>query len=142
MHTRIPSLYLKKIKMTTSQAHFKWTMINLSILCYEIFPRIWQFICKILIIQYWLAMAARIWSNNNTPLTCSRITNFNFFFTAGIFALICSCHVFGLVLLLSLNFLFTRGYYIATWVEIFDMIVIFSTRYTELKFQPWMKISI
>ena len=128
--------------MTTSKAHFKRTMINLSIFCYEMFSRIWQFICKLLIIQYWLAMAARIWSNNDTTLTCWSITNLNFFFTAGIFVLICSGHVFGLVLLLSLNFLFTRGYYIATWVQIFDVTVIFSIRYTKLKLQPWMKISI
>ena len=53
------------------------------------------------------------------------ITNFNYLLTAAIFALICFCHVFGLAFLLSLNFLFTRGYYISTRVEIFHINAIF-----------------
>ena len=90
------------------------------------FRRIWQFICKILILEYWLTMAARIWSNNgDISLTCWSITNFNFLLTATIFVLICFCHVFGLAFLLSLNFLFIRGYYISTRVEIFHITAIF-----------------
>ena len=51
-HAWIFCLYLKKIKITTSQARFKWTMVNLSIFCYELLQRIWQFILKIPL--YWI----------------------------------------------------------------------------------------
>ena len=60
-------------------------------------------------------MVASIWSSNSDiTLTCWRIIHFNFLLTAAIFASICFCRTFGLAFLLSLNFLFTRGYYIST----------------------------
>ena len=44
------------------------------------FRIIWQFICKILILEYWSTMAARIWSNNSdTILTCWSKYKFQFF---------------------------------------------------------------
>ena len=101
-------------------------MINLSILCYEMFRRIWQFICKILILEYWLTMA-------DITLTCWSITNFNFLLTAAIFVLICFCHVFGLAFSVSVNFLFTRGYYISTRVESFHITAIFFNSVYRIK---------
>ena len=53
------------------------------------------------------------------------ITNFNYLLTATIFALICFSHVFSLAFLLLLNFLFARGYYISTRVEIFHVNAVF-----------------
>ena len=57
---------------------------------------------------------------------------FELFLTAAIFASICFCRASSLAFLLSLNFLFTWGYYISTWaeivstrVEIFHTIAIF-----------------
>ena len=87
-------------------------------------------------------MTARTWSNNiDITLTCWRIITFKFLLTAAIFIFICICNAPSLALLLSLKFLFTRGYYISTRVEIFSTkveilhrIAFFSTRYTELKF--------
>ena len=70
------------------------------------------------------SMAARIWSNNsNITLTCWSITNF--LLIAAILVSVCFCHAFGLAFLLSLNFLFTWGYYISTRVEIFHITAIF-----------------
>ena len=46
--------------------------------------------------------------------------------TAAIFVLICFSYASGLAFLLSLNFLFTQGYYIWTWVEIFHVIANFN----------------
>ena len=64
-------------------------------------------------------MVASIWSSkSDITLTCRRIIHFNFLLTAAIFASICFCRASGLTFLLSLNFLFTRGYYIFTRVEI------------------------
>ena len=88
-HAWIFCLYLKKIKITTSQARFKWTMVNLSIFCYELLQRIWQFILKIPL--YWILINngckdLKLWY---TTLTCWSITNFNFLLTAGFFVLIC-----------------------------------------------------
>ena len=58
--------------------------------------------------------------------------HFNVLLTAPIFALICFCLPSGLDFLFSLNFLFTRGYYIliqveivSTRVEIFHVITFF-----------------
>ena len=58
--------------------------------------------------------------------------HFNVLLTAPIFALICFCLASGLDFLFSLNFLFTRGYYIliqveivSTRVEIFHVITFF-----------------
>ena len=58
--------------------------------------------------------------------------HFSFLLTAAIFASICFRCSSGLDFLLSLNFLFTRDYYISTrveivstWVEIFHIIAIF-----------------
>ena len=58
--------------------------------------------------------------------------HFNVLLTAPIFALICFCLPSGLAFLFSLNFLFTRGYYIliqveivSTRVEIFHVITFF-----------------
>ena len=92
-------------------------------------------------------MTARIWSNKfDITLICWRIISFKFLLTAAIFVFICICNAPGLALLLSLKFLFTRGYYISTRVEIFSTrveilhIIAFlhraeiSTRNTELKF--------
>ena len=64
-------------------------------------------------------MVASIWSSNSDiTLTCWRIIHFNFLLTAAIFASICFCRASGLAFLLSLNFLFIRGYYISTRAEI------------------------
>ena len=66
-------------------------------------------------------MAARIWSNNSDiTLTCWKITNFNLSLSGATFVLNCFCRTSGLAFLLSLNFLFTRGYYVSTRVEIFS----------------------
>ena len=120
-HTWIPCLYLQKQRRRLPKHVSNGLMINLSILCYEMFRRIWQFICKILIL-----MVASIWSSNSdVTLTCWRIIHFNFLLTAAIFASICFCRASGLAFLLSLNFLFTRGYYISTRGEIFHIIAIF-----------------
>ena len=58
--------------------------------------------------------------------------HFNVLLTAPIFALICFCLPSGLDFLFSLNFLFTRGYYIliqveivSTRVEVFHVITFF-----------------
>ena len=58
--------------------------------------------------------------------------HFNVLLTAPIFVLICFCLPSGLDFLFSLNFLFTRGYYIliqveivSTRVEIFHVITFF-----------------
>ena len=74
-----------------------------------------------------------IWSSNSDiTLTCWRIIHINFLLTAAIFASIYFCRSSSLAFLLSLNFLFTRGYYIPTRaeivltrVEIFRIIAIF-----------------
>ena len=97
-----------------------------------------------LILEYWeFSMAARIWNNDSDiTLTYWSIENFNFLLNAVICVLICFCHSLGLTFLLLLNFLFTRGYYISNQFEILHIIAIFSTQYTELKFQPETKISI
>ena len=76
-------------------------------------------------------MVASIWSSNSDiTLTSWRIIHFNL--TADVFVSICFCRAFGLAFLLSLNFLFTRGYYsstrveiVSTQVEIFQIIAIF-----------------
>ena len=54
-----------------------------------------------------------------------KMTHFNSLLTAVIFALICFYCASGLAFLLSLNFLFTRIYYISTRVEVFHIIAIF-----------------
>ena len=67
-----------------------------------------------------------IWrSNSDITLTCWRIIHFTILLTAAIFASICFNRASGLAFLLSVNFLFTRGYYISTRVKIFHIIVIF-----------------
>ena len=53
--------------------------------------------------------------------------------TAAIFDLICFFRASSLAFLILLNFLFTRGYFISTQVQIFHIITIFLTRYAELK---------
>ena len=71
-------------------------------------------------------MVASIWSSNSDmALTCWRIIHFNFLLTTAIFASICFCRASGLAFLVSLNFLFTRGYHISTRVEIFHITTIF-----------------
>ena len=52
-HTWIPCLYLKKYRRRPPKHVSNGLMINLSILCHEMFKIIWQFICKILILEYW-----------------------------------------------------------------------------------------
>ena len=45
----------------------------------------------------------------------------NYKFQLSVAALICFWHASGLTFLLSLNYLFTRDYYVSTWVEIFTI---------------------
>ena len=52
-HKWIPCLYLKKLRRRLPKHVSNGLMKNLSILCYEMFRRIWQFIRKILILEYW-----------------------------------------------------------------------------------------
>ena len=52
-HTWIPCLYLKNEDDDLLIKHIlNVMMINLLILCYEIFRRVWHFICEILILGY------------------------------------------------------------------------------------------
>ena len=66
-------------------------------------------------------MAARIWSNNCDITNLLKNYKFQFLLTAAIFVSICFWYASSLAFLLSLNFLFTRDYYISTRVEIFSI---------------------
>ena len=71
-------------------------------------------------------MTASIWSDDyDITLNCWRITHFSFLWTEAIFDLICFCGASSLTFLLLLNFLFTRGYFTSSRVEIFQIIEIF-----------------
>ena len=72
-HTWIPCLFLKNKdgNFTRTFEMDRWQTYQ----SYKMFSRIGQFICKILILEYWLfSMVAMIWSNNSDiTLTCWRI---------------------------------------------------------------------
>ena len=78
-------------------------------------------------------MTASIWSNNSDiSLNCWRLTHFSFLLTAAIFDLICFCRTSSSAFLLLLNFLFTRGYFISSRIEIFHIIFFKSIYQVEI----------
>ena len=132
----------KKINLTTSQARFKWTndkLINLIKYLQEFDSSNVKFSFLSIDSFQWLQGFEVI-----VVININLLKNYKFRLFVD-----CSHLCFDLFLprfrfslLTFINFLFTRGYYISTWVEIVHIIVIFFNSVYRVELQPGMEISL
>ena len=132
----------KKINLTTSQARFKWTndkLINLIKYLQEFDSSNVKFSFLSIDSFQWLQGFEVI-----VVININLLKNYKFRLFVD-----CSHLCFDLFLprfrfslLTFINFLFTRGYYISTRVEIVHIIVIFFNSVYRVEFQPGMEISL
>ena len=132
----------KKINLTTSQARFKWTndkLINLIKYLQEFDSSNVKFSFLSIDSFQWLQGFEVI-----VVININLLKNYKFRLFVD-----CSHLCFDLFLprfrfslLTFINFLFTRGYYISTRVEIVHIIVIFFNSVYRVELQPGMEISL